>query len=85
MLSELERIQRVRQDQLKQIQTKEDKQQSAANDNLDTLQAKENSYKEEFMKQLKLADHHHRSPSHMSQVMMQHMAGGILSHLDHFA
>ena len=63
MIAELERIQRLRQEQLQQIQTKEDKQQRAASDNADSLQAKENSYKEEFLKQLKLADRRGPSPT----------------------
>ena len=47
------------------------------------MQAKENSYKEEFLKQLKLADR--RGPSPTSNMMMQQLVGGVLSHLDHYS
>ncbi len=66
MQSELERIFKSRTEQLKSIFTKEDKQKQPQNnfysDSLDSSQAKANYYKEEFVKQLKLADVNILSP-----------------------
>ena len=51
------------------IQLKEDMQDKMLNENLDSSQAKENFYKEEYLKQLKLLDHSQHIPSDSLQML----------------
>lgn len=56
MQSDFEKLGILKDIHLKQLIQREDKLEKLHEDNLDSSQTKENFYKEEFMKQLKLAD-----------------------------
>jgi len=56
MQNDLDKIVKGRNENLKNLFSKEDKSDKMHDDNMDSSQAKENFYKEEFLKQLKLLD-----------------------------
>jgi hypothetical protein len=64
MQSDLEKIVKDRFNKVKNLHLKDNKLDKLHDDNLDPSQSKENYYKEEFLKQLKLMDHQAQTPTH---------------------